>query len=207
MKKVLVLAAAIALLATPALAQIKHTAHDLSTYQENAEICVFCHTPHGADTAKSIAPLWNRTFVDATTELYTSATLNATLTTNGINETDAPLCLSCHDGSSLQSDLVNAPNSGATWGTNYPATWSSEFGKLGTDLSDDHPIGFSYSTVQGLDSGLNATPANGIKFFDDGTITDAMWCSSCHSVHSDANSPFLRMSNVGSALCLECHNK
>ena len=38
-------------------------------------------------------------------------------------------------------------------------------------------------------------------------IGGMMQCSSCHSTHDPTNTPFLRTSNVGSALCLTCHIK
>jgi len=95
MKKVLVLAAAIALFATPALSAITGTKHDLSAYGgAGNELCVFCHTPHGGATG-GIAPLWNRSQVSAT-NFYNSATLDAATSVASANLTDAPLCLSCH---------------------------------------------------------------------------------------------------------------
>jgi len=30
-------------------------------------------------------------------------------------------------------------------------------------------------------------------------------CGSCHNVHNNTNTPFLRISNVNSALCTTCH--
>ena len=69
------LAFAVAGVATslPAQAQIKDTKHNLGTsgtgvnkFSGTAEICVFCHTPHGADTSAAV-PLWNRTLPAANT--------------------------------------------------------------------------------------------------------------------------------------------
>lgn len=87
----------------------------------------------------------------------------------------------------------------------------------GDNLTDDHPIGFSYSAVLvERSAGLNpiATPQSaGIRFFGPNNKVE---CSTCHDPHVNYNGatggdvnlkPFLVMSNSGSALCLKCHNK
>ena len=116
-----------------------------------------------------------------------------------------------------------------------PATGAGVF-MLGTDLSNDHPIGMNYA---GCTSGGNVTtlagacdadfhPAtqgsngNGVaKFYVGadpvmknnmrlyGTVATAatVECASCHDPHSDVNPTFLRRDNAGSAVCLTCHNK
>jgi predicted CXXCH cytochrome family protein len=206
MKKVLVLAAAIALFATPALAAITGTKHDLSvtnatTYNGSSdEICVYCHTPHGADTTIANAPLWNRSKADATA-IYSGLDINASISLGKVNASDAPLCLSCHDGSSLTDALNNPPNAG---GGNPGINITSD-ANLGKDLSDDHPIGFNYdATLVAADGELVAAPVD-VKFFgDDG---NEMWCSSCHDVHSNSKVPFLNVSIQGSQLCKACHVK
>jgi hypothetical protein len=89
-------------------------------------------------------------------------------------------------------------------------------------LSDDHPISFSYIQVTGsadyLESGskyltlkdVGIAETNGVKFF--GGAAKNVECSSCHDPHVDylehsEYTPFLIMSNSGSALCLACHTK
>ncbi len=86
---------------------------------------------------------------------------------------------------------------------------------LGNNLTDDHPIGFSYSDVltersAGLNS-IASAKAAGVRFFGTNNVVE---CSTCHDPHVDysaagntALKPFLVMSNSGSALCLSCHNK
>ncbi len=87
----------------------------------------------------------------------------------------------------------------------------------GDNLTDDHPIGFSYDDVMTESSaGLNpiGTPkAAGIRFFGSKNKVE---CSTCHDPHINYNGatggdvnlkPFLVMNNSGSALCLKCHNK
>ena len=112
MKKLLVLVAVMALCASTAMAAgIRNTKHDLSSSSSASwkgtsnEICVYCHTPHGASSAAG-APLWNRTTVNSTGVAYDTSTLNATPDLASVNLTDAVLCLSCHDGTSLTSRIV-----------------------------------------------------------------------------------------------------
>jgi len=52
---------------TNASAQVALTKHNLgsagpgpNTFSGTAAVCVFCHTPHGADTSAEV-PLWNKT--------------------------------------------------------------------------------------------------------------------------------------------------
>ena len=201
MKKLVVLAAML-LFAGQAFAGIAGTDHDLTTAPQFGstitEICVYCHTPHNADTTVSLAPLWNRTVVDSTGSVYNTATLNAVADLASVNQTDAPLCLSCHDGSSLTSALVNPPNSGGA----VPSDNITGDAALGTDLSNDHPIGFNYVALNGVDTEISqAAAATGLMF------DNIMWCSSCHDVHDNSNVPFLQVSNAGSNLCLTCHIK
>lgn len=207
MKKILVLAALATLVSTSAFAVVGGTKHDLSTgggqtiQGGSDEICVYCHTPHGA-AASSFAPLWNRTFASATAFYNNPAgSMNASQTLAGVNASDAPLCLSCHDGASLTASLVNPPNSGGgNPGTNLTGNMN-----IGTDLSNDHPIGFSYAAAA-ADLEIRNPPNNGLKVTF-GSTTNQMWCSSCHDVHSNTLGAFLMLDNTASALCLSCHIK
>ncbi|MBI5211852.1 MAG: hypothetical protein HY957_00575, partial [Nitrospirae bacterium] len=73
---VLVVAAIVLLGAGVALAGISSTKHNLSSGgpgtvkasagQQNDEICVYCHTPHFANTGFTGAPLWNKATPAAT---------------------------------------------------------------------------------------------------------------------------------------------
>lgn len=108
-------------------------------------------------------------------------------------------------------------NIGGTEGS--PATRAA-----GDNLTDDHPIGFNYfnawntsaATKAALhDTGVVNTNSSGKIRFYNGKLE----CSSCHDPHvaydasygnalaDETLRPFLVMSNVGSALCLSCHNK
>lgn len=160
------LAFAVAGVATslPAQAQIKDTKHNLGTsgtgvnkFSGTAEICVFCHTPHGADTSAAV-PLWNRTLPAANT-----FTTYDSLGTSSLDGKVAPVgsvsiaCLSCHDGATSMSAVINAPGSGLTGDTTWTSgTWSGanqsggtlgvtgQITNIGKDLKNDHPIGIQY---------------------------------------------------------------
>lgn len=146
-------------------AQITNTKHNLGTapggtgvnqFSGTGEICVFCHTPHGADTTAAV-PLWNRTLPSAgsfTTydSLGTSTLDGKTLPVGSVSIA----CLSCHDGVTSMSAVINAPGSGATGDAAWVAgTWSGTnqtggkiaaglITNIGTDLRNDHPIGIQY---------------------------------------------------------------
>lgn len=220
MKKALVLAVVLMMAASSAMAlTIVDSKHDLSKDSAaathattNDEICVFCHTPHSADSAAGgFAPLWNRTTV-AASDVYTSSTLDATINTTSVNASDAPLCLSCHDGLSMTDALVNPLNKYAAVGDNTAGVGQiAGPANLGTDLRDDHPVGFNYAavanptdpeirTIAGAQAQVGA-----IQFF--GANNNQMWCSSCHDVHDNQYAPFLLTDNSGSKLCLACHDK
>jgi predicted CXXCH cytochrome family protein len=182
-----------------ARAAISGTQHDLRTYNgiSQTQICIFCHTPHNAATTQ-LAPLWNHTSTTtATFSTYTSATLNAT----GLGQPagTSKACMSCHDGS------VALDSFGGVTGTHNFLAGSG--GNLGTDLSNDHPVSFTYDTALATADGGLVTPASaslvvaGIPLF-----SGKVECASCHAVHDNTNAPFLRSSNAASALCLKCHN-
>ena len=76
-----------------------------------AEVCVYCHTPHGASSALG-APLWNRTRKSTsyqTYDLLNTVTITQTITTPGVNSLT---CLSCHDGTTAVDSIINMPGSG-----------------------------------------------------------------------------------------------
>ncbi|GAB4565209.1 MAG: cytochrome c3 family protein [Geothermobacteraceae bacterium] len=227
MKKVLVIAAALALLAAPAFGFIANSKHDLSSGSTSGgatsntdEICVFCHTPHGATTD---GPLWNKVDSGSTASaIYAdpSNTMDATPTLANINASDAVLCLDCHDGANL-ANLTNPPNSlsGAltiTDGGNVTGGVITGAALVDGDFSNDHPVGFEWADGNDSEIELIATiqaALPGAMSF--GSTGNQMWCSSCHDVHGveDGTNPgnvipaFLRVKNTGSALCLTCHIK
>ena len=150
---------ALMLLQGAAMAGIFTTRHNLSSsgsfnkFDGTAEICVFCHTPHGANSAIT-APLWNRNLSTAAYASYaslgTSSLDGQTIATGSVSIA----CLSCHDGSQAMNIMVNTPGSGTTgtlagnWsgsGQFGVGTLASTFTYIGTDLTNDHPIGIQYA--------------------------------------------------------------
>ena len=145
---------------------IANTPHNLSvdgpgTVRATSEtqVCVFCHTPHGATNSPG-APLWNRALSAATYTPYSSSSLDAETIAGQLSQPagSSKLCLSCHDGT-LAISSVNVLNgqvdgtisiTGAGPGDTMPAGEGVQTGftrNLGTDLSNDHPISLTYDTT------------------------------------------------------------
>src|SRR6266702_4394638 len=198
MKKVL-LTAALVMVATSAFASnIAGTKHNLRSTGGSAqkgtsdEICRYCHTPHNAPTA---VPLWTRAAVTVSTK-YASPTLNATV---GNPAGISLLCLSCHD-SNINAQVADASITlGAALGS------TKQINDATTGMNNDHPVSFTYDGTLAGNDGALVTPVGGkvggtLPLF--GAGADQLECASCHSVHDNTNSPFLRVANTGSALCL-----
>ena len=185
----------------------------------NPEICIFCHTPHSASVGVGTLPLWNRAVSTETYGVYTSDTMDATPDEIGIADPDdatvSNLCLSCHDGTIAINSLnrVSSVNPNVDMAASGKLTAgalnSNSSALLDTDLSDDHPVNFTYDTALAtLDGGLhdpvdaNGSGLGGARLFG-GTVQ----CASCHDPHTSAQPAFLRASMDGSGLCLECHDK
>jgi predicted CXXCH cytochrome family protein len=184
-------------------AGIAVTKHNLSvsgTGQVRAvnqqDICIFCHIPHNYNPTQSG---WNR---KATGSYYTPYSSSTAIASPGQPNGASILCLSCHDGTIALGNLISeqllVPMIGGI--TNMPNGPSL----LGTDLSDDHPISFTYSW--GLAGRRNdlVSPSEltgGVKLDRLGR----MQCTSCHDPHDDRNGKFLTVQNRGGALCKTCH--
>ena len=162
-------------------AGIASTKHNLGTTNSRVgenrvtagtdEICVFCHTPHGANTGVS-APLWNKALPSTTYTPYNttnSGTIDGAVLSVG---SVSLACLSCHDGTQAMDNIINAPGSGGydasgggatglgyTWATGLRADADGKLtgiANLGADLTNDHPIGIQY-----CGGGPNATTPTG----------------------------------------------
>ncbi|WP_411565021.1 cytochrome c3 family protein [Rubrivivax sp. A210] len=75
------------------------------------EVCVYCHTPHGANRTVT-APLWNRTMKTNTYQTYDllgTSTLTQPVTQPGVSSLT---CLSCHDGTTAVDSIINMPGAG-----------------------------------------------------------------------------------------------
>ena len=203
--------------AQAALGTIVGSKHDFSSTSASAfkgtsnQTCVYCHAPH--NTGATL--LWNRAANSATYTLYNAAissTINATVGQPGAV---SKLCLSCHDGAVAVDNF-----GGATGGTNKVTGKPN----LGSDLSNDHPIGFVYNAgLVTSDPGLRAVSTSvTIGAANTGTLEAKMLfgatgaatveCASCHDVHNSTSgtaveAKLLRVTTASSALCTTCHVK
>jgi predicted CXXCH cytochrome family protein len=151
---------AVAICSFPALAGIQGSKHDLSTNgagqgassSGTTEICVFCHTPHGADSSAA-APLWNKGLPVAskfsTTRYNTenSTTIDGSVVDVG---SVSLVCLSCHDGSQAMDVMINAPGSGTNLDSegeliNAGVEKMTGIASLGSNLRNDHPVSIAYA--------------------------------------------------------------
>ena len=249
----ILIVAAISLADAQKIPDVRNTKHNLSVTgpgplkaQSETQVCVFCHTPHGAETLPG-APLWNRKQSGATYTPYSSSSLeaNAAELASGPGGT-SKLCLSCHDGTMAISN-VNVLNgqgpatvalTGAGPGGTMPPSTGAGTGftrHLGVNLTNDHPISFTYDAALATADGELRTP--------DGTNVGTrvagvnpkpklplengqMQCATCHDPHlreTDAtkgSGKFLRGNRfqfsapaggtyaaTDDIICLACHDK
>lgn len=218
MKKLFILFSVLALLSGfsgVSIAGIQGSVHDFSGFSfAGGQICLPCHTPHNGELVAG-APLWNHELSVATYNLYSSPSMQAT-----VNQPTgaSKLCLSCHDGT------VAVDSFGGEQGTMFIDAFTAD-ANLTTDLSNDHPISFTYDdALATADPGLfdpttKVVTIGSGNFSRTGTISAVMLadnvlqCQSCHSVHNDfvagtqISDALLKISIGGSDLCLACHNK
>ncbi len=218
---------ALALFSQSARAQtgISGSPHDLASGTgDNNEICVYCHTPHGARSQGDIeAPLWNKPDSPAvgTYTTYDSTTIDGDILAVG---SVSLACLTCHDGSQAMDTVINAPGSG---GFNPAgARMNSLTGdglmtpgavaNLGADLTNDHPIGVQYGGFNSTDPdflddtdspGLQVASINGAQrwWVDTGTAnltrekTDMILYTRDNTANAGASEePFVE--------CASCHD-
>lgn len=205
----------------------KGTPHDFSQYPweihdgiTGGEICLPCHTPHNAypyaaqKTDALLLPLWNHKLTEQTFTLWA---------TNYVLGYKSRHCLGCHDG---QTGLDSFGGVDGTTQMSGPAL-------VGTDLTDDHPVGVQYPMTNGQVSTswesitLNTRGGANVKWLGTGftnsvslyatpaTYTGgnanrfSVECGSCHQVHDNSMGNFLRFVNNDpanpSAMCLTCH--
>lgn len=220
------------------VAQISSSKHNLgslgnsvtnSTFSGTAEICVFCHTPHGANTGVA-APLWNKTVPSGPYTTYSTGN------SSSIDGDVAPVgsvslaCLSCHDGSLAIATMINKPGSGGydPAGSVLTGTWTSGSGNvdtgsgmmaagaitnLGTNLVNDHPIGIGYCGASTAPSGATLTcgdadfnaPSTAVVnstriWFVEGTGGDSIRQKTDLSLYTRSADPIPRVE------CASCHD-
>ncbi|MFZ5524955.1 MAG: cytochrome c3 family protein [Pseudomonadota bacterium] len=149
------------------LAGVSAVLHN-SSRNQYGEVCVYCHTPHGANNTIA-APLWNRTI--KVTNYQTYDELGTTTLTQAVSSTPGAAsltCLSCHDGQTAIDSIINMPGSGmalnsqaTTQNTAFLNTWNNTGGALDTTMH----------------RGINSTN----NVLGNGTGSDGLGCMTCHS--------------------------
>lgn len=190
------------------------------------EVCVFCHTPHSARTD---APLWNKSNPVGPYTVYASDVMSALSITpeSPVNIAEpgyaihvkTRICMSCHDGTIALGNLVNLPSGMSLpvqmQGTSGGMMPASVPGYLGTDLRDDHPVAIKHKDPLHSDPELQSIAGSKVRlYYWDGVRvrsnqTDGNYieCTSCHDAHDNQYGKFLIDDNVGSKICTSCHNK
>lgn len=253
MKKVLVLIVAVSfvLFAASAFATVANTKHNLTTTggftrttDATATLCGFCHLAHGGNTSEPALPLWARSMPAGPYTLYGGG---GTLSGTTIEQpgTFSKTCLSCHDGTiglgtvvkngvsnsyPMTTTLPGGLAGGAFQATNIePTNGYSPY--IGTDLQNDHPVGFEFPTLgYGVGGGV---PGISLTVDDPGLIglsrltgagtgavypvfqyaagaamVDVFECATCHDPHLEdtgtTQTKFLR--GVNATLCQDCHD-
>jgi len=175
--------------------------------------CSVCHTPHATGTS---VPLWDRSLTAAAFSTYDTA--GSPTYQSGVNVVSGvtKLCLGCHDGTVSLADF------GGTTGSAGPKITATSTTYLGVDLTNDHPVGFTYSATTNTADPQIYNPAvatvTGVAGCTDGTTiascllfgssNNRLECSSCHEVHNTSGqTKMLVKDNSASGLCLTCHNK
>lgn len=218
MRRTLLITLGVVLAGTVAVAQVSGTPHNLgsagtTSFQASNqdEVCVFCHTPHQATAANGQDPLWNHTLsAVANYGVYASDTLDATPTDIGGASAGSAnvsnLCMSCHDGTigvgSLYNNPAPVPDNAATLLTGAAL--------VGSDLTNDHPVNFTYDGTLATNDGGLVTPDSSSSVDAAGNVplfAGTVQCASCHDAHDNTQGAFLVVSNAQSGLCTQCHQK
>jgi len=188
------------------------------------EICIFCHTPHGADSSAAV-PLWNRQLSTATYNTYAdlgTSTLDAESTAVG---SVSLACLSCHDGTQAMDVVINSQG-GGTAGTvgsgngtggngwfEFQAMYdvSTEMIYIGTDLRNDHPISIQYAG--GLDGVRGALDGDFVTALSTTAAGQTIFYIDTDSTADKAKNDLPLYNRVGGSLdtqplveCATCHD-
>ena len=192
-------------LTMPTGASVKDSLHNLSVSGPGSvkaatadRICQFCHISHSTGSG---AALWARGRSTAAYIPYSSSTAVAQ---PGQPTGSSILCLSCHDGTIALGEILNRgqPHSMAGGNNRMPPGR----GLQGTDLSDDHPISFQYTSNLASQNGELVTPATlGSELPLD--RNGELQCTTCHDAHDSPYGKLLRMPNIRSQLCVQCHQE
>ena len=204
----------------------------LGIISDYGEVCVYCHTPHGANGTIN-APLWNRTEKGNTYTLYNiPLTSGQAPTQPGVNSLT---CLSCHDGTVGPESIINMPGPGlysaaqqTNQDNNFLNTWPGSNGfpgmKLGNSTGDvttgltctgnchdGTAIGAPYFNAFVIQTDLTndhpvgvQLPDTAIYGFNAPTVTTAKLKFYDTNSNSRADSSEIRFYNTGEGYEVEC---
>ena len=220
---ILVLATSMSFAARPSKQLIVNSLHDLRGTLGGASftLCNFCHVAHKtvADVYPSyVGPLlWNHTLSKVTSYgVYTSGTFAAygtdiadLGTLNGAGYSTSNLCLSCHDGT-IAVDSWYAPVTGKSY---LPLPGNTFFMPTDTqikDLTNTHPVNFTYYNAPWLSAAGVLAPANSSSVDGAGVIpleNGKMQCWTCHDAHNGASGIFEQNfpAQASGSFCTYCH--
>lgn len=177
--------------------------HNLSYL--GGEPCAYCHSVHNSVGGMG-RPAYMGASLPSITLIYNSLTLDHGITETSVANSDAPLCLTCHDSGFVgtMTDATIKSTLLAKIGVS-PADPVLAQRDIGVDLRNDHPVGFVFNAA--LDPTGLKNPNFTRIHVTFGPGYNEMWCSTCHNPHDNTYPPLLSTSNAGSAMCLDCHTK
>jgi len=203
----------------------------------STQICVYCHAPHNAakslplwnrvNPAGSLFRLYSGVnmenvsfasgFTADSTSLFCMSCHDGLTQMSAVHNAGviaAPVGDGTNAATATSADAYRTAANGVFAGSNLNQQRNVALG--GYNLTKTHPINFPVATT---DSQSDLWPGSGttmgktnftmplFKLTGDRATSRSLECGSCHAVHDSANSPFLRYTMDGSALCLGCHNK
>ncbi|MDH5728692.1 MAG: hypothetical protein OEZ58_06855 [Gammaproteobacteria bacterium] len=151
------------------------------------EVCVYCHTPHGANSTVA-APLWNRTVINRTYQVFGSGSVSGAANSLSGESVGQPgpnslTCLSCHDGATAIDSIINMPTQmSSTHRAGYSVLQETSENDSFLDAWADNQLGMT----TGNHSAFNDTGTGG--GLNEGTTSNGE-CFSCHNGGTTAIGP------------------
>ncbi len=216
MKKIALLTFVSLFVGAMAFGAIVGSRHDLRSYggactggngtQCTTQVCVYCHTPHNANTDTRTKYLWNRNVNAGNYTVY-----DGTYTTPLASSTAHTLqCMSCHDGvTTAIGQMLNPPSD---YTGQQDTVYVTGAVNLGSDLTNDHPIDLVYLTTNEggplpASTYNDSTTISPLQLFSLSGSTNVLTCATCHEPHNTtAFASFLRVTPDNSQICTTCHN-
>lgn len=204
----------------------RHDINSIGAYNQDTfqRVCVFCHTPHNAETSSNNlpSPLWNHAQSKIILAPYAWAyPANQAITFNA-DPLIGPsrLCMGCHDG------VTAVDSHGASGSSNNGSQPLTTTGYTVNNLTKIHPIGFLYADAMAARPGRLTDPSTtgflasspfGASSGSSNTYTRVGYiqgnvliastlysgyvtCATCHDVHNTNNAINLPNPNTGIAV-------